>query len=556
MKKNTAGQKWVVFAFNRNTNVPLTGDANNITAGIRIDCGAANSVDDTNPTELSHGYYYFDISQAETNGNMLLLDPVSSTANIQVIGVPGAVPTVQTNSTSGYPQVDVAAKAGGKYKVANATGNWSTAGTWEDGSEPAAGDNIIVRDGVTLTTDVGAAITDLGQFGTLELQGNGQLMIGVTTNVLPFGWIAQTVNSGKSVTLNYGHIRANNGTVNGNYGRIDYQNGSVVVNSYGGSIGINWNWRTIGTNYLGGIVEVNAGTITTNSNGGLVNRNTGTITTQDAGGICHNYGGTIGTDNGVTNEYQTGDVYAQLPSNFSATVISVAGIVDVSMTHILGHLLAQTGTQIADNFQTFFDVGTQTFTSGTALADFKATGFNIVVPPSVVEFEARTLVTAEYATLAGQSTIAGYTDTLETLGATIAGYTDSLETATAALQGTANSIFTDTGTTLHQFVDEVESLLKNVTYGLAALKTALDLVPQIAAGGIATVVECKVGGVPVDGVEVWLTTDEAGANVVHGTIVSDAFGLANFGVIDSGTYFVWRQIAGMDFSNPQSITVS
>jgi len=271
--------------------------------------------------------------------------------------------------------------------------------------------------------------------------------------------------------------------------------------------------------------------------------------------------------------------------------------IGADMQYILGHQLEQTGTQVADNFQTYFDVASQTFTSGTALANFKATGFsthsadnvytafgdgsnlttcatatgfNIVVPPTVAQLNARTLVTAEYATLAGQSTIAGYTDTLEALGATIAGYTDTLETsattiagytdslesAVSTLQGTANSILTDTGTTLHQFVDEVENLLKNVSYGLAALKAALDTIPSIAAGGTSTIIECQVGGSPVDGVEVWMTTDEAGANVVHGTFVSNAFGLADFGAIDSGTYFVWRQLAGYNFENPEEITVS
>lgn len=48
----------------------------------------------------------------------------------------------------------------------------------------------------------------------------------------------------------------------------------------------------------------------------------------------------------------------------------------VDVTQILNHTLTQTGTQLADGFQTFFDVASQTYTSGTALADFKATGFS------------------------------------------------------------------------------------------------------------------------------------------------------------------------------------
>ncbi|MBE7413831.1 MAG: hypothetical protein HS130_00830 [Deltaproteobacteria bacterium] len=93
MEKNVAGQKWIVFAFDRNTNVPQTGDAANITANLRIDGGAASAVTDTNPTELEGGFYAFDLTQEETNGNLIAIIPSSSTTDIQVIGIPAAVYT-------------------------------------------------------------------------------------------------------------------------------------------------------------------------------------------------------------------------------------------------------------------------------------------------------------------------------------------------------------------------------------------------------------------------------------------------------------------------------
>jgi hypothetical protein len=100
MEKNVAG-KWIVFAYglpdHANDGQPITGDAANITANIRIDGGAANAVDDVNPTELEDGYYVFDITAAEANGDLLSLHPVSATANVQVIGVPGAVWTRPAN---------------------------------------------------------------------------------------------------------------------------------------------------------------------------------------------------------------------------------------------------------------------------------------------------------------------------------------------------------------------------------------------------------------------------------------------------------------------------
>ena len=103
MFKNTAGQRWVVFAFEdeggTNPGEPVTGDAANITANLRLDGGAANAVDDLNPAELEDGYYYFDITQAESNADMILIAPASSTANVNVIGVPGVVYT--TTDVSG-----------------------------------------------------------------------------------------------------------------------------------------------------------------------------------------------------------------------------------------------------------------------------------------------------------------------------------------------------------------------------------------------------------------------------------------------------------------------
>ncbi len=86
--KNTASQKFNVLAINAATSLPVTGDAANITAKISLDSGAFSAVTDTNPTELdatnAPGVYVFDLSQAETNGDVLTVVPSSSTANVQM----------------------------------------------------------------------------------------------------------------------------------------------------------------------------------------------------------------------------------------------------------------------------------------------------------------------------------------------------------------------------------------------------------------------------------------------------------------------------------------
>jgi hypothetical protein len=61
-------------------------------------------------------------------------------------------------------------------------------------------------------------------------------------------------------------------------------------------------------------------------------------------------------------------------------------------------------------------------------------------------------------------------------------------------------------------------------------------------------------GLPIEGVEVWITTDAAGTNVVwHGD--TDVFGVARDGSgglpwLDAGDYFFFCQRAGFTFVNP------
>ena len=83
LEKNVASQKWVIFCFDDTDNSAKTGDAANITANVRIDGAAANAVDDTNPTELEDGYYIFDITAAESNGENIVICPSSTTGDIQ-----------------------------------------------------------------------------------------------------------------------------------------------------------------------------------------------------------------------------------------------------------------------------------------------------------------------------------------------------------------------------------------------------------------------------------------------------------------------------------------
>lgn len=69
-----------------------------------------------------------------------------------------------------------------------------------------------------------------------------------------------------------------------------------------------------------------------------------------------------------------------------------------------------------------------------------------------------------------------------------------------------------------------------------------------------------ITGLPIEGVEVWFTTDAAGSNIVWAG-VTDAFGVARDVLeakpwLDAGTYYVWRQKTGYAFTNPDVEIVS
>lgn len=73
-------------------------------------------------------------------------------------------------------------------------------------------------------------------------------------------------------------------------------------------------------------------------------------------------------------------------------------------------------------------------------------------------------------------------------------------------------------------------------------------------GAIATTIIVKVNDIPLDNVAIYATTDIYGNNVVAGTSFSDSFGKVTF-MLDAGDYYVWKQRAGINFTNPELITV-
>ncbi|MEM9019957.1 MAG: hypothetical protein AAGC44_05280 [Planctomycetota bacterium] len=134
LRKNVTGQKLRVFAFDLLTGEPVTGDASQITCRVAKDWASPEALADTNPAEVEDGYYLFDLSQAETDADVLDFYPESSTADVQVIAVPGTVYTMPaglysaaanyttTRGLAGTSLPDAAADSAGGLPVSDAGG--------------------------------------------------------------------------------------------------------------------------------------------------------------------------------------------------------------------------------------------------------------------------------------------------------------------------------------------------------------------------------------------------------------------------------------------------
>ena len=77
----------------------------------------------------------------------------------------------------------------------------------------------------------------------------------------------------------------------------------------------------------------------------------------------------------------------------------------------------------------------------------------------------------------------------------------------------------------------------------------------IGSGAISHTITVNIDGNPAPAVDAWVTTDSAGTNVVAGTLVTDNSGQVTF-QLDAGSYYLWCQRSGVNFSNPTAFTVS
>ena len=88
LQKNVASQKIAVYAYDTAAGAPIIDDEGNITCYYSLDGAADVQTTDANPVPIDDvtmpGIYVFDLEQAETNGNMIVIYAKSATADVQL----------------------------------------------------------------------------------------------------------------------------------------------------------------------------------------------------------------------------------------------------------------------------------------------------------------------------------------------------------------------------------------------------------------------------------------------------------------------------------------
>lgn len=127
-----------------------------------------------------------------------------------------------------------------------------------------------------------------------------------------------------------------------------------------------------------------------------------------------------------------------------------------------------------------------------------------------------------------------------------------------AVPGDAMALTSGERTTLAQ---SIGAYLTSLTAYLSAIAAAVwayatRTITASSAGAIAYTytLTSTVGGTAIAQADVWVTTDEAGNNVVAAGTTSD-LGTVTF-YLDAGDYYLWRAKAGYTFTNPTEIEVT
>jgi len=238
--KNVSSQKVALFAFDATTGLPKTGDGANITPYVSKDYGTVTALGTATATEMdstnAKGWYSFVLTQAETNGDMLLFTAKSSTANISVVGLLIATQPANwtTLSVDGSGRVDVA-KIGGTSQTARDIGA-----------------SVLLSSGTgTGQVSLSSGLVDITQTAADKAWSTTSRLLTAGTNIqLPSNGLANvtawTVNITGSLSGAVGSVTGNVGgnvvgsvaSVSGAVGSVTGSVGGNVVGSVGSVTGL------------------------------------------------------------------------------------------------------------------------------------------------------------------------------------------------------------------------------------------------------------------------------------------------------------------------------
>lgn len=139
----------------------------------------------------------------------------------------------------------------------------------------------------------------------------------------------------------------------------------------------------------------------------------------------------------------------------------------------------------------------------------------------------------------------------DTAGATVG---SAVSTGFVVIGNAANGNYGWTGDVADDFQGYI-NFYSLATPTIAAIVAVNQLNTGLGVGAIThTVTVRDSSSNPIDGAEVWITTDSAGAAVVASGS-TNASGTVSF-TLDAGSYYQWVQAAGHNFTNPTAVTVS
>jgi len=225
------------------------------------------------------------------------------------------------------------------------------------------------------------------------------------------------------------------------------------------------------------------------------------------------------------------------------------------LNNVLIDLSADAFYAVANDYQVVITTGTVDSVSvvGTVLAHFSIENRYELQTGDVYP------VVAKETTLA---TVAGY---LDTEIADIKAKTDLIPASPAAV-GSAMTLTSDyplktdlaTKAEIAAINEKIDTIDSNVDAILVDTGTTIPALIN-SDSGAGTIqhtytVTDSADGTPIDGVEVWVSTDAAGVNVIASGHTNSS-GIVNF-MLDAGTYYFWRKRSGYNFTNPDIETVA